>query len=488
MSEGINRPGGRASGWTRRPFPVTRRELLRRSAAVGVGAAALPLLARGARPVAAQAPADIPREKSSASVDGTLRVLIKDDFHPDHNAFMRAELQAYADLNGWDIEVTDVAGYQGGGDLNQKLLGGVQAGNPEDLLIHEIGALNMITLGLLDPVTDLMGEMIERHGDPIPGARFDSTFEENWYAVPFFTRSNGLFVRQDIFVENGLDIIEDTRTYDQLRESALKVSNPAENRWGWGMTVNRSGDGAGLVQNVIFRYGGHVQDETGQLVTFDSPETVAALEWLKETYTAEEYAPMLPPGVLSWTDPSNNEAYLAGQTVITQNAGTVYAKAVLDEVPFADQIAFIPNPVRNTDEVRLDFLSGGMKFFSIKGAKNQEAVYDLIRHFMTEPVLERIWSISTGYALPAYADGWDNAIIAENPNSLRARDMALTETGFNGLPWPGEDNEALASIAAGTPFTDMMSEVLQGQPVEEVVANYHEMFVQIYQDFGREGE
>ena len=44
---------------------------------------------------------------------------------------------------------------------------------------------------------------------------------------------------------------------------------------------------------------------------------------------------MLPPGVLAWGDISNNEAYLGGIVAYTQNAGTVYAKAVLDENPVA---------------------------------------------------------------------------------------------------------------------------------------------------------
>ena len=475
----------------RRPRSITdrnlsRRELMRRSGMVGAGLAAAPLLSgMRALPVAAQ---DIPREPSSASVDGTLQVLLKDDFHPDHNEFMRAELEAFAEASGWDIEITDVAGYQGTGDLNQKLLGAVQSGNPPDLLIDNSGILQLHTLELIEPVTDLVSEVREELGDPIPGMRFDSVIDEEWWAVPFFTRVNGLWVRQDIFVEHGLDIIDDTETYDKLRDAALEVSNPDENMWGWGMTINRSGDGATLVQQVLFRFGSHVQDASGQIVTFNSQETIDGLNWLKETYSDEQWAPMLPPGVLSWTDANNNEAFLASQVATTQNAGTVYAKAVLDEVPFAGEIAYIPYPKRIDDDERLDFLSQGMKFFLINGARNKEAVYDTIRHFLSLPVRERVWSISTGYALPAYENGWENEIIAENPNSLRAKDIALNETDFNGLAWPGEDNAALAAIGAGVFFTDMMSEILQGRSTEEVVEDYHEQFVQIYQDFGREGE
>jgi multiple sugar transport system substrate-binding protein len=464
---------------------MNRRQLLQRAGVAGAALAASPLLAR-ITPVSAQA--EIPRAKSSAKVKDKLRVLIKKDFHPDHNEFMRSELQAYADLNGWQIEITDVAGYQGGGDLNQKLLGAVQAGSAPDLLIHEQGVLNYHTLGVVQSVSDLVTEQAGQLGDPNPGMQYDCKVGDEWFAVPFFTRANGLWAREDWFAEAGLDIINDTDSYDKLRDSALKLSNPDQKRWGWGMTVNRSGDGNGLVQAVIFRYGGHLQDESGELVTFNSPETVAGLNWLKETYTDDTYSAMLPPGVLAWTDTNNNEAFLSSQTAITQNAGTLYAKAVLDKLPFADKIALIPNPKRNSDGARLDFLSGGMKFFLITDAPNKEASYDLMRHFLTEPVREKIWSISTGYALPAYKNGWDNEIITGNANSMRAKDIALNDVGFTGLPWPGQNNAAVASIDAGTYFTDMMSEILQGRSTEDVVKDYHDKFVQIYQDFGFKGK
>jgi hypothetical protein len=33
----------------------------------------------------------------------------------------------------------------------------------------------------------------------------------------------------------------------------------------------------------------------------------------------------------------------------------------------------------------------------------------------------------------------------------------------------------------------MVAEAIQGRPVEEVVADYHDQFVLIYQDFGLQG-
>jgi multiple sugar transport system substrate-binding protein len=441
--------------------------------------------------VAAQTPTtmgEIPMTPSSATVDGSLQVLLADDFHPDHNAFMRSELEAFADASGWDLEITDVAGYTGGGDLFQKLLGGVQAGNGPDMLIHTPGVRNFVTLGLVQPVDELVAEIVATHGDVIPGAVFSSTVDDIWYAVPFFTRSGGYYVRQDIFEANGIDIIAGTEYYETMRETALAVSKPDDNLWGWGVTVNRSGDGNSVVQNVIFRYGGHLQDESGDIVTFNSPETVEALKWLAATYTEDQWAPALPPGVLGWTDTSNNEAFLAGTLAITQNAGTMYAKAVYDQVPFADDIAFIPFPKRISDGARLDFMSDGMRFFLIEGAKNPEAVGDVIRHFMTLPVQEQVLRTNTGYALPSYVGLADNPIVTGNPNGARGMEIALTDTGFYGLAWPGPVNEAIGSIGEGVFFTDMVAEIIQGDSAEDVVADYHDQFVQIYQDFGLPGE
>src|SRR5215211_1618668 len=90
---------------------LSRRQLLQGSAAVGAGAMAAPLFRRGYAANAAMQE-EIPRTPSTAPMDGPLRVLLAADFHPDHNAFMQEELKAYAEASGWDIEITDVAGYQ----------------------------------------------------------------------------------------------------------------------------------------------------------------------------------------------------------------------------------------------------------------------------------------------------------------------------------------------------------------------------------------
>jgi multiple sugar transport system substrate-binding protein len=481
MREGENgRHGTRSLPDSRFPW-LNRRQFLRGTAA----AATAPVFLRlTSNPTFAQ---DIPRAKSSAKVNGKLFILQDQDFHPDHNAFLKAEMEAYCQLNGWDYEITDVAGFQGGGDLNQMLVASVQAGNAADLLIKDHYVRQLQFLGVLEPTTDLTEEMIGQLGDATPVMQNDTYFDDEWWGVPFFTRANGYYARKDIFGPAGIALEGDFLTLDGRRQAALTVSDPESQLWGWGITVNRSGDGRGMVQNTLFDFGSTLQDESGEIVTFNSPESIAALEWLKETYSGEQWKAMLPPGIESWTDTSNNEAFLAGTLALTQNAGTMYAKAVFDKVPFASEIAYVPYPTRISDGAYID-LMGGTKFHVIKNTKNKDATYDLIRHLLTQPVQEKIWTISQSYALPAYKNGWASEIIQSVDNSKRAEPVVWNTSGFNGLRWPGPSSAAVDAINGGNDHTDMMAEILQGRPIPEVVEDYHKRWVQIFQDFGLKGE
>ena len=104
-----------------------------------------------------------------------------------------------------------------------------------------------------------------------------------------------------------------------------------------------------------------------------------------------------------------------------------------------------------------------MRFYLITDAKNQSGS-DVIRHFLTTPVQERVWTISTGYALPSYASGADSPIITDNLNGARGMEIALTDTGFTVSTGRALVNEPIGSIGEGVFSTDMMSEVIQDDP------------------------
>ena len=106
------------------------------------------------------------------------------------------------------------------------------------------------------------------------------------------------------------------------------------------------------------------------IVQFNSPETVAAFEWLHETYDRNgKYAAMLPPGVESWNDTGNNEAFLAGQIGYTHNAFSIYAQAKRDNNPVFKDIVLLPAPQANNGDSRDGGNVGGWLTI-FKGAPN----------------------------------------------------------------------------------------------------------------------
>ena len=134
-----------------------------------------------------------------------------------------------------------------------------------------------------------------------------------WYSIPFIANTTGTFFRGDKLKEKGIDP-QSLKTWQQRADAALAISDPDNEFWGWGNTVNQSGDGWGIASGILNAFGGHFTDASGTKVTFYSPETVAAFEFVKTIYDRNgKYAPMLPPGVESWGDISNNEAFLAGK-------------------------------------------------------------------------------------------------------------------------------------------------------------------------------
>lgn len=465
----------------RRGSGFSRRDLVRGAAGAGLGAAGLSRL--GGKSSFAQD--DIPREPSSATVDGTLQVLQKLDFHPDHNQFIKDEIAAFAEVSGWQVEVSEV-GTLNSSEVAQRLVAGVQAGNAPDLYFDNVPVRLFQDLGIFKDVTALTTEMEEAYGETTPAMRNNAFFNDAWWGIPWFTRIDGWWARRDVFEPAGIDAAS-LRSFDAMREAALEVTDPDAPMFGWGVTVNRSTDARALVQQVLFHHGSTLQDESGDYVAFNSPESVAALEWIAETYTGEQWAPMLPTGWEAWTDTSNNEAFLAGILALTQNAGTMYATAVLNQVPFWEQIDYVPNPLRIADDQPVDML-GGVLLHVIEGTKNEEAVQDLVRHLLSEPVQRRIWEISRAYAVPAYLNGWDDPLITENANSNRARSATYDNQDFTGLRWPGPPSVAVDTVAGGFDQVDMVAEVLQGRSAAEVVEEYHNRWVQIWQDYGLPGE
>lgn len=466
---------------------LSRRDFLR-IAGGAVGMAAVAACVPAAPPAQQQAAPETSgggEAPAPAAAPGTLWVLHKKDFHDGYNDFIRQHIVKFAEENGLQLDVAFTAGFAGTGADEQKIAAAVQAGDPPDVWVDNRSVNRLYQLGTLQAVDDLVAEAKNRYGEPTARTVKDTTIEGSFYGVPFHVRSDGGWARKDVFEAAGIDL-KSIRTYEALREVCMQVSDPDNELWGWGMTINRSGDGNYLFNRVLHGWGGTWTDETGQYVTLESPETIAAVEWLVDTYTNPAWEKMLPPGVLSWTDTSNNEAFQGEKIAYTQNAGTVYAKAVVDGLPVAEKTMYHP-PVGGPVLQEFNGL-GGMYHMLIKGAKNPEMAKQLILSFFEDDVMEGVYRSAPAYAVPAYESMWDWEVITSDPIAFAQKDAALDPAGWNGLAWPGPATPQIASVESANLQTDMIANVISGQmTVEEAVKDAAEKSIAIFQEFGAPG-
>jgi multiple sugar transport system substrate-binding protein len=363
------------------------------------------------------------------------------------------------------------------------MLAAVQAGNPPDLGYHTLSVPQMYSLDIVEDVSDVVEQLISKYGAVVPAvAEFNAKIDGKWWAVPFSCNSGAWYGRKDVFEPGGFDL-KTLDTWDKRRDAALAISNADKKIWGWGMTINKSGDGHGLIIGVIQSFGGSFTDETGTKVVFNSPETVKAVEWLAETYTSDKYKPMLPPGVESWTDTSNNEAYLAGTVAMTLNQPSVYAKAKADKNPVFENTVVMHPP--KTLDGRL--LEGGNIFWLtiFKGAKNVDLAKQLITNMLDPANFIPVSKVGGGLNMPAYKNMWTDEVMGVDPNFLTFRDILFNPDLYYGNSHPAKPNALVDAILAAAIPSQMMANVTTGgMSAADAVKDAHDKIVQIFEEGG----
>ena len=277
----------------------------------------------------------------------------------------------------------------------------------------------------------------------------------------------------------------------------MKASQPDKESWGWGITANRSGDGNTTVRDAVMQRGGQITDETGQVVVLNKDPfrqyAIEGLQFLKEVYADPKWAKMLPTGVNSWTDPSNNEAYLAGKIFFSSNAGTMFAKAVFDKNPVKDD-TYLMLPPKGTGPGGKVLAGGGTgkRWFVIKGSKNREAAEQLIRYMHSAEIQKEMFKISNGYVYPAYEWGWDEPEITASDAGTHVtevwRQYVNHESGYLGDYHPSKPVPWVESLVVSNFWTDMFGEVLGGKAPADAVKSGHDRAVRVAKEFGFKGE
>lgn len=455
----------------------TRRDVLR-----GTGAAGLGLWAAGnGLPVFAQDDMALPTGAS-----GKLTVIHRREYFEAAENLFRQTVTDFAAANNVELDIS-ATNAESFGDFLGKMTAAVRAGNPPDFAYTtNVSVSQMHLLDIAEDVTDVVEEAERRYGAVMPGinAANNARFDGRWKAIPYIGSTTAFLFRKDKLAEKGIDPATLT-DLNSRREAALAISDPANDFYGWGLTPNQGGDGNGFLVAVFQAFGAHYTDETGQVVTFNTPEMVEAYEWLIETYDRNgKYAAMLPPGVESWTDVSNNEAWLAGQIGYTLNAFSVYAASKRDNNPVFDQTVLMRAPTANNGDSRDGgFVGGWLTIF--KGAPNVDLAKELALTLLDPANFTPISAVAGGLFMPAYQNLWTDDLIAADPNFAIIKEQVSVTDPFLGQSWPAQPSALIDAIRArGILEQSVGNAIAKRMTAAEAVQDAHNKIVDLFEEGG----
>src|SRR6266849_5007238 len=431
---------------------MSRREFVRRATMVTGGTAAgLHVL----------------RRMADAQTKPKLRVWLFKSFVTDCNEVLAKHVEAWAKERKVDVEF-DWATF---GDREQTFVAAIEAGNPPDLAEMNYQGPMRYRPALRD-VTKLAKEIAAARGGLLPYADRVMQFNGQYYGIAHQAFGGGLHIRKDLLAEKGLKM---PKVYDpDVIDDARKCQDPSKDLWGFGQTLNRCDDGNGYMQNILWDYGGGTWDKDGKpaLATTFLKQNLEALQFSVDTIQKHK---IQPPGVMSWNDASNNEAYMAGKLVSTNNGASLYYAMVAKKHPLAEKTQVILTPGGPAGS----FVAAGAYNWGIfQKTKHADLCEDLIRWVEDEKRFEEYMKASIGQAGPVYKSRAENPYWKSDPNF-----QGMLQNLLRGVwvGYPGPYTSAAVEVQAQYILCDMSCRVVvAGLSPEAALKEAHARVEEIY--------
>jgi multiple sugar transport system substrate-binding protein len=335
-------------------------------------------------------------------------------------------------------------------DVTPKAAVAANTGAGPDIILSTNDDANLYPEKLVD-VSDVCSYLGAKYGGfyPVcdPYLRPDG---KKWIGVPLGVAGVCMVYRESHIKAAGFDSFpKDTDGFLKLCKALKEKGTPP------GMALGHAtGDANTWCQTLLWGFGGKVVDANNKVV-LDSPETLKALDYTKELYGS------FISGTLSWLDPNNNKAFLAGDISVTNNGISIYYAAKTSKDPKLQEMAKDINhanmpigPIGHPTEFQLFFNQMIFKY-----SKYPKAAKEFLRFMMEEQQMDPWVQAAIGYVTPALRHYEKNPIWTSDPKHTPYRDAMK-----NMLPsgYAGKMGYASAGTLADFVVVDMFAEAASG--------------------------
>jgi ABC-type glycerol-3-phosphate transport system substrate-binding protein len=306
------------------------------------------------------------------------------------------------------------------------------------------------------------------------------------YAMPWYIMAAFWYVWRDAFDKNKVKL---PGTFEEAKASAKALNRPGENFYGMGQSWNRTADGYGVMQSLMYSYGAGWATEAGKYRSVKTPAMQSAMRWATDIYKEV----IQPADTLAWTGSQNNENFIAKKIAQTSNGPSItfalenaLAKATdakerkSREEALANHLA-LPHPA-GPGARRMWAIA--MSFGIFKSTKDPEAAMSLVAHMLSPEETLSVMRDSYGQFAPvldrARAASKDYFNKNENYRTFGRAAEWFVPTG-----WPGPVTAAAAEVQASNVLTDAPAKVIVDKwSVDQAIEWEDKKIKEIYDTLG----
>jgi len=418
---------------------VTRRDILKAGVAVTAAAAAGSTLA-------AAGPARAATWSGKPEANASIRVL-------RWKQFVQGDIDAWTELTKKFVDQTGIkvrVDTESWEDIRPKAAVAANVGAGPDLIIGTNDDPHKFPDKLID-MTDLATYLGEKYGGWYDVCKRYGMRGDKWIALPQGGPGACLNYRISHMKKAGFEEFPtNTQDFLKLCQALKKNGTPAGFALG-----HATGDANAWTHWLVWSHGGKMVDEKNNVV-INSPETIAALEYAKQLYDT------FIPGTLSWQDPSNNKAFLAGELSLTGNGISIYTvaknskdeaqQAIAKDMDHAKQWPIGPVGKRTEQHLML-------QAYAFKYSKYPNAVKEYLRFMWEKDEYEPWQQAANGYITQPLTAYESNPIWTSDPKVTPFRDV-LKGALDNG--YAGTLGAASAAVIGEFVMVDMVAEAATG--------------------------
>ena len=436
--------------------------LSRRSVLKGAGVAGMAAYL-GSRTTAGAA--TLVQSTPTVNIQGTsLSILQWQHFVPTFDTWFETFLNEWATENDVTVQLDRI----NTADVPATFAAEISAESGHDIVEH-IASLPQYEKSVVD-MTDVVEEATKRHGDQLEMCRNNSfnPTTNKFYGFTHGYAADPANYRKSLWEQ--VDLPNGPTTFDELLEGGGRIYSEQGVQMGIGMSQEIDSNMA--AQAMIWAFGGAVQDEN-ENVTINSPETVAAVEYMKSLFESA-----MTPEVFGWNAASNNQLLVAGQASYILNSISAYRTAQEQQPDTANDIFFSTPLVGPGGQERA--LAHGHAVFTAMiptYSQNQDTAREFLLHLVDN--YEAACTEGKLYNFPAFPDTvpdlfteggmLDNDPAGSEPPEKLAPLKTANDWTVN-LGWPGPANALIGEAFNTFVLSDMMAKAARGdvEPAQAV--------------------